>query len=53
MTQVGYFSDMRIIDERLTNLEQKIEALINIVIRLEEIILCEHPTSKKENFRMQ
>lgn len=52
-----YFKDMQVVDERLTAVEDKLETLIKIVIKLEENILCWTNTNhllknKKENSRM-
>ena len=35
----SYKSDMRIIDESLTTLENKVDRILNILIRLETILL--------------
>ena len=37
----SYKSDMRIIDESLTTLENKVDRILNILIRLETILLGE------------
>ena len=39
ITDEGYFQDMKVIDERLTSLEEAVVKLVNILTKLEEILL--------------
>ena len=34
----GYFQDMKVVDERLTALENKVNTLLQILLKLEQII---------------
>lgn len=35
----GYFKDMEIVDERLLNLERKVERILQVLVKLETTIL--------------
>ena len=37
----AYFRDMQVIDERLTSLEKKVDNLLNILLKLETLLLKE------------
>lgn len=35
----GYFSDMKVVDERLTALENKVNTLLQTLLKLEQILV--------------
>lgn len=43
----AYLKDMQIIDERLTALEDKLNSILKILVKLEEVLLCKREFTKE------
>ena len=45
----GYFQDMKVVDERLTALENKVNTLLQTLLKLEQILVYNSNKEEKEN----
>lgn len=45
----GYFQDMKVVDERLTALENKVNTLLQTLLKLEQILVYNSNKEEKKN----